>query len=299
MRLPPQNESSDVRRTGPEVGPVVSIVTPSYNQGAFLESTIQSVLSQDYQQIEYLVCDGGSQDGTVDIIRRYADRLAWWCSERDGGQSHAVNKGWRRATGGILAFLNSDDVLLPGAVRSVVRAFERSPSVGIVHGDWIYLDEQGSELGRGQGRPTDFKRLLRDGQIRYIAQPASFYRADVVRRVGMLDESLHYSMDYDLLLRLARASQTMYLSLPLAGCRLHLSAKTSSFTESHWMETLAVQKRYGSRYVSKQRLLYWCYRAFAALPQAIQMWFRRRRNGSKDWVILGNFPGHRAGKRTL
>ena len=185
-----------------------------------------------------------------------------------------------------MAYLNSDDVLLPGAVERAVRAFQASPSVGVVHGDWVYLDEQGSELGRAEGASTDFKRLLRDGQLRYIAQPASFYCADLVRRAGFLDETLRYSMDYDLLLRLARASQMMYLPETLAGFRLHLGAKSSAFVEHHWMETLAVRARYGGRYLSKQRLMYWRYRAFATLPGPIQMWFRRLRNSDKDWAIL-------------
>lgn len=279
------------------LGPIVSIVTPSYNQGQFLESTINSVLGQRYANLEYIICDGGSKDGTLHILERYSDRLAWWCSEKDGGQSAAINKGWRRATGDILAYLNSDDVLLPGALDLAVRAFERNASVGVVFGDWLYLDEHGSELGRGRGAPTDFKRLLRDGQIRYIAQPASFYRADVLRSVGLLDESLHYSMDYDLLLRLARSSRMMYVPVPLAGYRVHLSAKTSAFVDLHWKDTLAVRARYGGRYLSKQRVLYWSYRIFAMLPREIQIWFRRLRNSSKDWVVLRAAARRSARKR--
>ena len=266
--------------------PLVSIVTPSYNQAEFVDSTISSVLAQSYPRIEYLVCDGGSQDGTVEIIKRHSDRLAWWCSEKDRGQSDAINKGWRRATGDILAYLNSDDVLLPGAVEHVVHAFQQNPSVGVVHGDWVYLRQDGTQLGPGQGRPADFRRLLHNGQIRYIAQPASFYRADVVRRVGLIDESLHYSMDYDLLLRLARESPMMYLSVALAGFRLHTSAKSSAFIGAHWKESLAVQARYGARYLSKQRLLYWRYRVFKVVPLPVQMWFRRMRKSSKDWPVL-------------
>jgi glycosyltransferase involved in cell wall biosynthesis len=276
-------------------GPLVSIVTPSYNQAEFVETTIRSVLAQSYTRIEYIVCDGGSQDGTVDIIKRYSDRLAWWCSEKDRGQSDAINKGWRRATGDILAYLNSDDILLPGAVEHAVRAFRQNPSVGLVYGDWVYLDEDGAELGRGRGGSTDLKRLLRDGQIRYIAQPASLYRADVVRRVGLIDDRLHYSMDYDLLLRLSMASQTMYLPVTLAGFRLHMNAKSSAFVEAHWRETLAVRARYGGRYLSKQRLLYWRYRAFAVVPRPMQMWLRRIRNSRNDWTILKAGAADRAG----
>ena len=285
LRRHPVSDSPARSTDDPGLG-LVSIVTPSYNQGKFLESTIRSVLGQSYPHIEYLVCDGGSQDSTVDIIKRYSDRLAWWCSESDRGQSDAINKGWRRSTGQILAYLNSDDVLLPGAVDRAVRAFHESPSTGVVYGDWIYLDEEGTELGLGLGRPTDFKLLLRDGQGHCVAQPASFYRADVVRQVGLIDESLHYSMDYDLLLRLAKVSQMRYLPFALAGYRVHMSAKTSEFSRHHWIETLAVRARYGGRYLSKQRLRYWCYRALAAVPDSFQMWFRGVRNSSKDWAAL-------------
>lgn len=273
-------------RNWPSSGPVVSIVTPSFNQGKFLEATITSVLSQSYPHIEYFICDGGSKDGTVDIIRRYSDRLAWWCSEKDRGQSHAINKGWSRATGDIVAYLNSDDLLLPDATERAVRAFEEAPSAGVVHGDSLYLDEDGTELGWGKGGPSDFKRLLRDGQGTRVAQPGSFYDASVLRRVGLLDESLHYSMDYDLLLRLAMVSQMVYLPVALAGYRVHMGAKTSAFTDLHWRESLAVRARYGGRYLSKQRLLYWRYRAFGVLPRRIQRWFRRGRNSPKDWAAL-------------
>src|SRR5437667_5688340 len=133
--------------------PRISIVTPSYNQGKYLEQTIRSVLDQGYPNLEYIICDGGSTDISVEIVKKYSDRLAWWCSEKDRGQSDAINKGWRRATGDILAYLNSDDVLLPGAIERVVRAFQQTPSAGVVYGDWTCLDEHGSELGRGQGGP--------------------------------------------------------------------------------------------------------------------------------------------------
>lgn len=266
--------------------PLVSIVTPSFNQAQFLEATIRSVLDQDYLHIEYIVCDGGSTDGSTDIIRRYADRLAWWCSERDDGQSDAVNKGWRRATGQVWSYLNSDDVLVPGAVRAVVEAFGAHPAAGLVHGAWVWIDAAGAQKGTGRGAPTDFRKLLRDGQIPYVAQPASFYRADLLRDVGLVDQSLHLSMDYDLLLRLTRAAPAVYVPHPLAGVRLHAAAKTSALTERHWQESLAVRARYGGRYLLKPWLQYLRYRTLQALPAPLQAVFRRRRNSANDWVWL-------------
>ncbi|HVO24572.1 MAG TPA: glycosyltransferase family 2 protein [Candidatus Margulisiibacteriota bacterium] len=267
--------------------PLVSIVTPSFNQAQFLEETIRSVLEQEYPRIEYIICDGGSTDGSADIIRRYADRLAWWCSERDAGQSDAINKGWRRASGQVWAYLNSDDVLLPGAVRAVVAAFQAHPGAGIVHGDWIWIDAAGAEQGAGHGAPTDFRKLLRDGQIQYVAQAASFYRSAIVRQVGLIDPGLHLSMDYDLLLRLARVAAAVYVPQPLARVRLHATAKTSALTERHWQESLAVRARYGGRYLLKPRLGYWRYRTLRALPAPVQAAFRRWRNSPNDWVWLG------------
>jgi glycosyltransferase involved in cell wall biosynthesis len=266
--------------------PVVSIVTPSFNQAQFLEETVRSVLEQDYANIEYIVCDGGSTDGSADIIRRYAGRLAWWCSERDAGQSDAINKGWRRARGDIWAYLNSDDALVPGAVRAVVEAFQAHPDAGIVHGDWVWTDAAGQENGIGRGAPTDFRKLLRDGQIPYIAQPASFYRAALVRRLGYIDQSLHLSMDYDLLLRLARAAEAVYVPRPLARVRLHAGAKTAGLTERHWQESLAVRARYGGRHLLTPRLRYWRYRLLRVLPPRLQARFRRWRNSPNDWVWL-------------
>jgi len=282
------SESSVASGHGEAMKPLVSIVTPSYNQGQFLEATIRSVLSQSYPRIEYIVCDGGSKDNSVTVLERYSERLAWWCSERDRGQSEAINKGWRRSTGQVLAYLNSDDVLLPGAVECAVAVFQRAPKCGVVYGDWEYLGRHGDVLGSGRGRSTSFERLLRDGQSVYIGQPASFYRAETVRGVGLMDESLHYSMDYDLLLRLAKVSDMEYIPLALAGYRVHTSAKTTAFAQRHWQETLAVCARHGAHYFSKQRFKYWRYRAFACVPHGLQMWLRRIRRGAKDWAILAS-----------
>ncbi|WP_322508462.1 glycosyltransferase family 2 protein, partial [Anaerolinea sp.] len=127
---------------------LVNIVTPSFNQARFLEETMLSVLHQDYPHIEYIVVDGGSTDGSVDIIRRYADRLAWWVSEPDRGQTDAINKGFAHAHGEILAWLNSDDTYQPGAVRAAVEALEKHPEAAMVYGDAHYIDENGRVIGR-------------------------------------------------------------------------------------------------------------------------------------------------------
>lgn len=266
--------------------PLVSIVTPSYNQAQFLEATICSVLEQDYPLIEYFIIDGGSTDGSVDIIRNYEDRLAYWVSENDHGQSDAINKGWKIATGEICAYLNSDDNLEPGALRVVAEAFQSNPHAGIVYGNWYYIDEFSQKIGIGRGAQADFKRLLRNGQGPYIAQPASFFRTNLVRQVGLLDEMLHLSMDYDLLLRLARESEIVYVPRVLASFRIHASAKSSALKEAHRRESSLVRARYGGRYLIKPHLQYYRYRLLCAMPKFAQTLFRRWRNSVKDHVYL-------------
>ncbi len=155
--------------------PLVSIVTPSLNQGKFLEETIQSVLSQEYPKLEYLIVDGGSTDNSLEIIRKYADQLAWWVSEPDQGQTDAINKGFSHAKGQVLAWLNSDDSYLPGAVSSAVTCLQAYPEAAMVYGDANLVDEDGQILGRFPSRQTDLAHLLR-GSV-HIPQQAAFFWA--------------------------------------------------------------------------------------------------------------------------
>ena len=186
--------------------PLVSIITPSYNQGRFIEATIQSVLEQDYPQIEYLVIDGGSTDESVAILKRYDDRLAYWESQPDRGQAHAVNKGLIRARGNILGWLNSDDVLAPGAVRHAVQIFLDQPEIDIVYGRLARMDE----LGQSVPTPTLPKDRVEFGSAYVIGecivnQPGAFWRRRIMDQVGLLDEGLTYSLDYQYWIRMALA----------------------------------------------------------------------------------------------
>ncbi len=266
--------------------PVVSIVTPSFNQGPYLEATIRSVLEQDYPHIEYIICDGGSTDESLSIIQRYADRLAWWRSGPDGGQANAVNQGWRRATGEIWAFLNSDDILLPGAVRAVVDAFRQQPAASVVYGDWDWIDQAGDLLFRSHGAPATYRQLLRYSQSHFIAQPASFYRAAMVRRAGLLDESLRYALDYDLLLKLGREGPLHYLPRPLAACRAHADAKTFAAMDTHIREAIRVQRRHAGPIFCSQYIVYLRYRLFRLLPRALRVAIRSRRQTPRDRLLL-------------
>lgn len=228
--------------------PLVSIITPSYNQAHFIEETIRSVLSQDYPRLEYIIVDGGSTDGSPEIIRRYADRLAWWVSERDRGQTDALNKGFARAKGEILAWLNSDDTYLPGAVREAVTFLQAHPQVGMVYGDANLTDETGQVLGRFPARQTDYRRL-RQGYV-HIPQQAAFFRASLWRQVGPLDPSFYFAMDYDLWVRLARRAPIAYHPRLWANFRLHSAGKSVAADDRCWPEMLRVHRRLGGGWLA-------------------------------------------------
>lgn len=210
------------------------MVTPSYNQGQFIRETIESVLSQDYPRLEYLVMDGGSTDGTVDILQEYSRRLAW-VSRPDGGQAAAVNEGWRRGTGDILAWLNSDDVYLPGAVRTAVAHLVDHPEVDVVYGEARHIDEWGRALARYPTEPFVWRRLT---DSCFISQPTAFMRRSALARVGFLDEGLHYCMDYDLWIRLGRHARFACRPEYLALSRLHPATKTLGQRRDFYAEVL-------------------------------------------------------------
>lgn len=219
--------------------PLVSIVTPSYNQGRFLRRTIQSILEQTYPHIEYLVIDGGSTDESVEILRSYGDRF-FWTSEKDRGQAHAINKGFARAQGSILAYLNSDDVLLPDAVACVVDHFQSKPEWDLLYGEADNIDEQDCFLGR---YPTEVFSLAVLLQECFICQPATFWRARLARQLGPFNESLHCCLDYEYWLRAARASARFgHVPKVLARSRLYPATKTMSLREKVYQETIQVQQ---------------------------------------------------------
>jgi glycosyltransferase involved in cell wall biosynthesis len=253
--------------------PLVSIVTPSYNQAGFLEQTVHSVLSQDYPCLEYIIVDGGSTDGSLGIIQQHADQLAWWVSEPDQGQADAINKGFTHARGEIFAWLNSDDAYLPGAISEAVEFLLANPEAGMVYGDANLVDEEGCVIGQFPARQTDYQRLRR-GYV-HIPQQASFFRAALWRQVGPLDPSFYFAMDYDLWVRLAKIAPLRYHPRMWANFRLHGGAKSVAADERCWPEMVRVHRREAGSWFSwlvfKAAVRPYVY---AWLPWRLRTWLR-------------------------
>jgi glycosyltransferase involved in cell wall biosynthesis len=202
--------------------PLVSIVTPSFNQARYLEETVQSVLNQDYPNLEYLIVDGASTDGSIEIIRKYEDRLTWWVSEKDRGQAEAINKGLSRARGEIIAWLNSDDIYLPGAISSAVKVFEENPEVVLVYGNMLAIDENGETTNILRYRQLNLEDLL---CFQIIGQPAVFFRHTALKEAGDLDPTYHFLLDHHLWLRLALQGRILHVDETWAAARYHAEAK--------------------------------------------------------------------------
>lgn len=215
--------------TTPMDHPKVSVITPSYNQGQFIEETIKSILLQNYPNLEYIVLDGGSTDNSLEVLKKYSDFITYWNSERDKGQSDAINKGFKLSSGEIIAWLNSDDMYCPGTIEKVVEFFQDNPDISIVYGDFLNLYEQDpSQNHIVHSGEFSFKKLItRD----FIGQPTTFFRREALFNVGLLDETLQNSLDYDLFLKLGLKFRFGYIPEVLAVYRWHEESKSGSQEE--------------------------------------------------------------------
>lgn len=231
--------------------PKISIVTPSFNQAEFLRATLDSVLSQGYQNLEYIVVDGGSTDGTREVLTEYEDRLAAWISEPDMGQTDAINKGFSMASGDLYAWLNSDDTYRPGALQRAAEYMSRNRHVGMVYGNAFYIDEAGHEIARYPAAPTDHMGLQRGRNT--IPQQAMFFRAKLWEIVGPLDPSFFYAMDYDLWYRVSALTPIAFQDEYWANFRLHSASKSRTEARRCWPEMMRVHFREGG---SRLSLLY-------------------------------------------
>jgi glycosyltransferase involved in cell wall biosynthesis len=221
--------------------PRVTIITPSYNQAPFLEETIRSVLSQEYPDLEYIIVDGGSTDGSVEIIQRYAGRLAWWVSEKDRGQADAINKGFARATGEIVAWLNSDDYYLPGAIQAAVMELQNHPEAGMVFGDVVSIDGAGVPFNVMTFGDWGLEELL---QFNIIGQPSVFARRSVLEKAGPLDLSLDLLLDVELWMRVALVAPIRYVpGGRWSAARFHAGAKNVSQAPKYGRDAYRVVDR--------------------------------------------------------
>ena len=218
----------------------VSIVTPCLNAERFIRETVESVLAQDYPQIEYLVMDGGSTDATLDILREYGNRLTV-NSTKDAGQADAINRGFRRSTGEIFAWLNADDTYLPGAVSLAVRSLDEHPETAAVYGDALQVDEPGRVIGPYPTETFDRNRL---NHTCFICQPACFLRREAFERAGMLNAGLHYALDYDLWIRLSRSQAMVRIPGTLATSRMHSASKTLGRRSRAYREAIDVAREH-------------------------------------------------------
>ncbi len=203
--------------------PKISIITPSYNQGQYIEECILSVKNQNYENAEHIIIDGGSTDNTVDIIKKYAEHITYWVSEKDGGQSEAINKGMKLATGDIVTWLNSDDAYLPNTLTRVVDLFEKNPNTKLIHGNSILFG-----MGKKERFTQSVSKNLQEKYLAFIPfpQPSSFFKKEILNTIGMLDESLHYGMDYDLLVRIALNYSILQTKEVFSKYRIHAESKT-------------------------------------------------------------------------
>jgi glycosyltransferase involved in cell wall biosynthesis len=272
--------------------PKISIVTPSFNQGQFIEETIRSVLLQGYPNLEYIVIDGGSTDGSVDIIRKYESWLVYWVSEPDVGQSDAINKGMTRVTGEIFNWINSDDTLLSGALATIGSWFAENLGVEVGYGSFFYVREDGSVDRLVHPQFSNLNAMVQYWRLdRPLAQQSLFVRWDAVTRVGPLETQLRFNMDYEWLCRLIQLYPFHRITKePLATYRLHSTSKSVAELVPFFEERSRVTRRYWPSLLSKKRLRY----EFAS--QRFLFHFRRkyqRRRGLSRCIDLVEWAIHR------
>jgi glycosyltransferase involved in cell wall biosynthesis len=207
--------------------PRISVVTPSYNQAKFLERTILSVINQGYPNLEYIIIDGGSTDGSIDLIKKYEKYLTYWISENDCGQSHAINKGLKIATGDWVAWQNSDDIFYPGAFEALAKAARKNSQSSLIIGNMNMIDEQGDVINDLKYVTPTYESLLAEGMV--LTNQAAFWRRSIHEKIGYLKEDLHYGFDFEWFLRVLRHGQATHVNKTWGGLRMHPETKTSQF----------------------------------------------------------------------
>jgi glycosyltransferase involved in cell wall biosynthesis len=263
--------------------PKISVITPSYNQAAFIEQTLRSVLDQNYPNLEYIVIDGGSTDGSVEIIQKYADRLDYWVSEKDNGQSHAINKGFLRATGDILCWLNSDDYFLPGTLDFVAEQLGVETGTHAIAGHCRFVYTDGTPPMVLKGDYTSYEELIKFWTSYEMHQPAIFWRREVYEKIGLLNEDLHYIMDFDYWTRIAKHFGFKPVDRILACATYHAAAKTGDGHAQYYADLRKHAKSYwGSPWTLEYwRLTYSMWHHFSWLRACIRGLKVKRRDNKK------------------
>jgi len=221
--------------------PRITIITPSYNQGQYIEETIRSVLLQDYYNLEYIVIDGGSTDLTLQVLKKY-DRYITWISEPDEGQTDAINKGLKRATGEIVAYLNSDDIYEPGTLNRIAEMFLRYETIAMIYGDVTHIDTNSRIIEHHKTGKVNLGKYLLAGEF-YLPQPSVFFRKNVIDSVGYFDKTLHLAMDYDYWLKILLKFKTCYVPETFSCARIYPNAKSSALDYRYFDEMLSIYTR--------------------------------------------------------
>jgi glycosyltransferase involved in cell wall biosynthesis len=270
--------------------PRISIVTPSYNQGPFIEEAIRSVLLQRYPNLEYLIIDGGSTDDSVEIIQKYSPWLSYWVSESDRGQAHAINKGFQKTSGDIVGWLNSDDLYEPGSLYAIARTFVENPTCSVVFGDCYFVDEANKATHVLTGIDHPFERKLQIWLGWHVPQPSTFVKHQVLERVGLLDETLNYVLDYEWFLRISQYYSFFHLDKITSRYRIHRRSKTSdwSVTKGDFLrEGIRVSRQYWGGYNSSR---------FWRMQQSLHLYRLRIRAGSALRVLHGVLTRNKLGR---
>jgi glycosyltransferase involved in cell wall biosynthesis len=234
--------------------PKISIVTPSYNQVQFLERTILSVLNQNYPNLEYIIIDGGSTDGSVEIIKKYEKYLSYWASEKDKGQTDAINKGFQKSTGEILAWLNSDDTYLPGTFYKIAKDFRQNSEVNLIFGNIYFIDESDKRIGELRFTEFDFNTLIYEGGN--LHQTGTFWTRKIYEKVGGLISNYKFCMDYDFFCRVAKVGKLCHMRDFFANFRMHANAKSSTISHIGHREHKEIMRRYIPKDLNKWDLKY-------------------------------------------
>ncbi|HRY82200.1 MAG TPA: glycosyltransferase family 2 protein [Candidatus Moranbacteria bacterium] len=252
----------------------ISIITPSYNQATFIEKTLLSVLDQNYPNLEYIIMDGGSTDGTIEILKKYSDRIIWK-SEKDNGQSDAINKGLKIATGDIVAYLNSDDTYEPNTLKKVANFFQKNPETKWVYGKCKIIDESDQEIRKPITvyknwllRKYSYQKLLSEN---FISQPATFWKREIHSKIGFLNENEHYCMDYEFWLRIGQKYDTGVLDDYLANFRYHTDSKSGGVNKKQFQDELRLAKKYGNKNKLSVALHYINYWKIVTIYQLMQL----------------------------